>query len=285
MRVGRDAVAAALIGSLGAWGLGGPASPGARPALAAQEEVRSVATRAGVTERFLLVHPDVTPVASVILFAGGDGALNLSEKGIGNLGGNFLVRTRQRFAHDGLLVAVIDTPSDRTGGLSGFRTSADHARDVQAVIAALRQEADVPVWLVGTSNGTISAANAGARLHDGGPAGLVLTSTISVGAAGGTRNRMTSVETVRDVRLGDVRIPTLMVHHKKDGCPGSPYDGAVGLLKRLAKAPKTELIGFEGGLPPKSEPCEAYSAHGYYGLEAEVVPAITAWIKAAAPPS
>jgi hypothetical protein len=267
---------AALLGSVIALGAG--------PVRAAEEEMRSVPTRPGVTERFLLVHPAGAPVASVILFAGGDGALNLSDQGIGGLRGNFLVRTRQRFARDGLLVAVIDAPSDRGGfGLTGFRTTADHARDVQAVIAALRQEADVPVWVVGTSNGTMSAANAAARLREGGPAGLVLTSTVTVVGPGAARSHIGSSETVRDVRLGDVRVPTLLVHHKKDGCVASPYEGAAALLKRLDKAPKKELLTFEGGLPPKSEPCEAFSAHGYLGLEAEVVPAITAWIKAALP--
>lgn len=264
--------------------LGGLAVAGPRTAPAAEEEMHSVATRSGVTERFLLVHPTGAPVASVILFAGGDGALNLSDQGIGGLRGNFLVRTRQRFARDGLLVAVIDAPSDRGGfGLNGFRTSADHARDVQAVIAALRREADVPVWVVGTSNGTISASNAAARLKEGGPAGLVLTSTVTVVGPGAAKNRIGSAETVRDVRLGDVRVPTLLVHHKQDGCVSSPYEGAGALLKRLDKAPKTELLTFEGGLPPKSDPCEAFSAHGYLGLEAEVVSAITAWIKTATP--
>jgi hypothetical protein len=270
--------------ALAAVWLAGLIASSARTAPAAREEMRSVATRSGVTERFLLVHPGGAPVASVILFAGGDGALNLSDQGIGGLGGNFLVRTRQRFARDGLLVAVIDAPSDRGSlGLAGFRTSADHARDVQAVIAALRREAEVPVWVVGTSNGTISAANAAARLREGGPAGLVLTSAVTTVGPGAARSHIGSVETVRDVRLGDVRVPTLLVHHKKDGCLGSPYEGASALLKRLDKAPRKELLTFEGGLPPKSDPCEAFSAHGYLGLEAEVVSAITAWIRAATP--
>ncbi len=49
-------------------------------------------------------------------------------------------------------------------------------RRVSVVLAAPRGDrktADVPVWLVGTSAGTLSAANAAVRLKDGGANGLV----------------------------------------------------------------------------------------------------------------
>jgi len=41
-----------------------------------------------------------------------------------------------------------------------------------------------------------------------------------------------------------------------------------------------ELLSYDGGSPPISEPCEAKSAHGYLGLEAQVVSDIAAWIRA-----
>src|SRR5262249_56113503 len=75
----------------------------------------------------------------------------------------------------GLLGAMRDTPSDRT---SLARVSSDHARDVGALIAALRAAAPVPVWLVGTSMGTISAVSVASQLDTGGPDGIVLTSTV-----------------------------------------------------------------------------------------------------------
>ena len=55
--------------------------------------------------------------------------------------------------------------------------STAHADDIGAVAARLRAEASVPVWLIGTSMGTFSAAGGaiGARGIDG----LVLTSTIT----------------------------------------------------------------------------------------------------------
>jgi pimeloyl-ACP methyl ester carboxylesterase len=242
----------------------------ASPAPAA-DELRTVATRPGVTVSLLLLRPAGAPVASVVLFAGGNGALGLAA-GRPGLAGNFLVRNRARFADQGLLVAVIDTPSDRPAGLDGFRTSAAHAADVRAVVAALRQEAAAPVWLVGTSMGTVSAASAAARLTAGGPDGLVLSSTV-------TRQGRERPESVGDVRLKDIRIPTLVVHHRDDKCRATPYADTAGLLRDLARAPRRELLSVDGGDPPQSGPCEPRSAHGFVGLDAEVVGAIAAWIK------
>ncbi len=82
------------------------------------------------------------------------------------------------FAAKGLMVAVLDAPSDQQGGMNAtFRMGGGHAGDIGAVAAYLKKEAEVPVWLVGTSMGTFSAAAGaiGAKDIDG----LVLTSTIS----------------------------------------------------------------------------------------------------------
>jgi pimeloyl-ACP methyl ester carboxylesterase len=240
--------------------------------VAAAENIRTIPARPGVTQSFLLVRPPDRPVAAALFFAGGNGALGLGSGRLG-LAGNFLVRTRARFAEHGLLVAVVDAPSDRPAGLDGFRATAAHAADVQAVIATVRAEAAVPVWVVGTSMGTVSAANAAARLTAGGPDGLVLTSSV-------TRQVRERPETVGDVRLKDVRVPTLVVHHRQDACRATPYADTVALLRDFSAAPRRELLSFDGGLPPESGPCDARAAHGYFGIEAEVVAAIAKWITA-----
>ena len=241
---------------------------------AAAEEVKTIPTRPGVTQSFLLVRRSEAPAATVILFAGGDGALRLGPDGrMAALGGNFLVRNRARFAEHGFTVAVPDAPSDHASGLSRFRASQAHAEDMRALIATLRAMAPAPVWLVGTSMGTVSAANGAARLHEGGPDGLVLTSTI-------TRWNKNQGESVGDVKLKDIRIPTLLVHHREDACPFTPFSDIPGVLRDLSKAPRRELLAFEGGDPPQSGPCEARAAHGYLGLDAQVVKAIADWIAA-----
>jgi hypothetical protein len=65
------------------------------------------------------VRPAERRTATVVLLAGGNGALHLGSGRLG-LAGNFLVRNRARFAEHGLLVAVVDAPSDRPDGSTAF---------------------------------------------------------------------------------------------------------------------------------------------------------------------
>jgi hypothetical protein len=244
---------------------------------ALDEQIRTIPSRPDVTESFVLIHPASPPVASVVLFMGGRGALGLQRGPLAARNTNFLVRTRQRFAEKGFLVAVVDVPSDRTSqALVGFRTSAEHATDVRALMAALRAEAPVSVWLVGTSMGSVSAANTAARLTDGGPDGVVLTSSVM------SRSREMG-ESLQDVALDRIRIPVLLVHHRDDGCPSSRYGDTSWAMRRLSATPKKELLTFSGGDAPRSAPCEPLAPHGYFGIEERVVDAIAAWIIAAKP--
>lgn len=242
------------------------------PALHAEESVM-LDTRPGVKQGFLLLQPDAKPVAAVILFAGGNGDLGLDGKPRLT---NFLVRSRELFASHDFLVAVVDAPSDRkgtTGMLGGFRASAEHAADIDAVIAYLHKQADVPVWLVGTSRGTESAASVSARAKQQ-IAGLVLTSSMTEANSGGTA--------VTEMALDRIKLPVLIVAHRDDGCHHTPAEGAERIKQGLTAA-KVEVRYFTGGDRPRSKPCEAKSAHGFFGIEKEVVDAIAGFIKANGP--
>src|SRR5262249_62324919 len=93
--------------------------------------------------------------------------------------------------------------------LSGFRGTREHVMDLKAVIAWVRKKADVPVWLVGSSRGTQSAAYAATYLTGAdGPDGLVLTSTMLTD---------TKEFAVPSLPLERLRIPVLVVHHCRDG--------------------------------------------------------------------
>jgi len=245
----------------------------AAPALRAEESVM-LDTRPGVKQGFLLLQPDAKPVAAVILFAGGHGNLQLDGRSLGWGQSNFLVRSRDLFAGHDFLVATIDAPSDRKGSdgmLGGFRASAEHAADIDAVIAYLRKQTDVPVWLVGTSRGTESATSV--AIHAKHPvAGVVLTSSMSEPNSNGTA--------VTQMALDRLRMPVLLVAHRDDGCHHTPAEGAERIKQGLTAAPKVEVRYFTGGDRPRSKPCEAKSAHGFLGIEKEVVDAIAGFIKA-----
>lgn len=238
------------------------------------QRVVEIPTRPGVTQRFLVLAPD-SPKATVVLFAGGHGGLQISPHGDFGWGkGNFLVRSRELFAALGFLVAVVDAPSDRQSApfLGGFRQTSEHVSDIKAVIAWLRQDARVPVWLVGTSRGTQSAAFIAIELGPakGGPDGVVLTATILKDDRG---------RAVPEMPLERVAVPVLVVHHRQDGCKASAYADLPGLLERLTASPRKHLLAFDGGAD-RGDPCEAFAYHGFNGLERDVVAKIAEWVVA-----
>ncbi|HEX2010362.1 MAG TPA: alpha/beta hydrolase [Roseateles sp.] len=236
-------------------------------------KVVDVPTREGVSARILFIAPP-DPKATLLLLPGGHGGLQLFPIGSMKWGsGNFLVRARQLFVEQGVAVAVVDAPSDRQAPpyLGGFRQTPAHAADLKALVAWARANSKGPVWLVGTSRGTQSAAYAATELQGpDGPDGLVLSSTILSDPKG---------RPVPAMPLGKIRVPVLVVHHEQDGCEHCAYSDLPALMAKLANSPKAQLLAFKGG-ENKGDPCEAQAYHGFNGLEADVVGQTVAWVLA-----
>jgi pimeloyl-ACP methyl ester carboxylesterase len=237
-------------------------------------------TRPGATQKFMLIKPD-QPIGTIILFAGGGGVLNLSQSGdgsvvIGGLNGNFLVRTRQAYVNRGYMVALVDAPSSHSAGMGLFRGSAEHAQDIAAVVSHLRQQAQLPVWLVGTSAGSQSAANVAVRLTEG-IAGIVLTSSVS---------RASDISVgVLSLNLESIHVPAFVMAHEQDQCAVSPPADAALIVARLTAAPAASLALLTGGSPPTAGPCDGGSAHGFLGIEPQAVGAIDDFIRSNSPHS
>ena len=250
----------------------------AGPGRAASSSLASIETPRGVKQAFILVKPPEKPVASLILFAGGHGALGLAGASSMKWGaGNFLVRSRDLFAARSFVVAVIDAPSDRRDGMDGpFRMSGAHTTDIEAVAAHLKKQFNVPVWLVGTSMGTFSAAAGAiaAKNIDG----LVLTSTITR-AKPDWKIARSHRDGVASMALSRIAAPTLIMSHRHDGCDVTPAADAPKLSGRLTKARKVEVAVLDGGRPPISAPCDAKSQHGFFGIEAQAVDTIAKFIR------
>ena len=235
------------------------------PALAGQE-IKPVATRPGVTVQVLLNIPATPTKAVVVMFPGGDGANMFKEKGGQiHLGRNFLVRTSPKFAQQGLTVASVDAPSDQPNGMSAwFRNSPEHIQDIRKVIDFLDAQGLKPIYLVGTSRGTLSVAYLGIELQDKRVKGLVLTSSMGGTIGGFPLNRIT--------------LPVLLVHHRDDGCKVCPFQEAVALKNKLSGSSRVDFVEVQGGSPPESDPCKAMSFHGFLGREDQVVQVIANWI-------
>lgn len=237
------------------------------------DRVVDIPTRSGVVQRVLVLSP-ADPKAALILFAGGHGGLQISSSGSFKWGArNFLVRSRQLFTEQGFRVIVVDAPSDRQTApfLAGFRQKPEHVVDVGAVITWARQHAKIPVWLIGTSRGTQSAAFVTTELAAvQGPDGLVLTSTVLSDDKG---------RAVPAMALDKLRIPVLVVHHEYDGCRLCSFREIPALMNKLSEAPRKQLLSFTGG-EDRGDPCEAAGYHGFNGIEREVVVQIAQWILA-----
>lgn len=212
--------------------------------------------------------------AIVLLFAGGHGKLQLDESGMPRgLRGNFLIRARGQLAARGLGVVLVDAPSDHQGenGLTGARLASAHAAEIGMAVATIRQRFGKPVWLIGTSNGTVSVAGAAAQLQGAqAPDGVVFTSSITQP----TRRNAS----VFGASLANYAGAALVVAHEGDECRATPAADAPRLLAALAGARPKKLLTFAGGSPPRSEPCEAFAQHGFLGIEAKVMNAIADFI-------
>lgn len=237
---------------------------------ASQEGFHSLKTREGVEQPLWIIEPE-SPTHIVILFAGGKGKLNIDVDGIGRTG-NFLVRSRRLFASNKFVVVVVDKPSDMNK-LYYFRKTEAHAEDIRQVMNFVRSRHPAkPVWLVGTSRGTISAANIAARINGKGSAnGLVLTSSV-------TNKTVKNYDSVYDINLRDIKIPTLVVHHENDDCIVTPFQGAKMLIEELSSANVKELMIFSGGTD-RGDSCKAKGYHGFNGIEEQVIDDMAKWIR------
>jgi len=232
------------------------------------EDIVTLSTRGGVTQSYLLSSPGAGKARAVaVLFPGGAGKVDLERETSRALldRGNFLVRSRRLFTGSGIVAAVMDAPSDQPRGMEDeFRLGDAHGDDTARVVADLKSRyPGLPVFLVGTSRGTISAASAGRRLGPG-VNGVVLTATVFLAS-----RRQPGLS---GFDFSTIPVPLLFVHHVDDGCDYTPHSAA----KRLAD--RHPVVSVSGGLPPQSKPCEAMSPHGFLGKEAETVDAIEKWM-------
>lgn len=243
-------------------------------ALSHAQEIVTLSTRPGVMQSYFIASPPQQPRAIALLFPGSGGLIRLrQEKGQIRFGqNNFLVRARGEFVKRGIIAAIVDAPSDRQSGWGmsdEFRLGEEHFTDISAVLADLgKRFAGMPIFLVGTSRGTISAAALGARFEQQ-AAGVVLTSTM-FRKAGIKSNEPGPGLSGFD--FATIKLPLLFAHHVSDQCGVTPYGDAARLVD------KYPLISVLGGGSPESGPCDPFSAHGFFGKESETVEQIVNWM-------
>lgn len=240
--------------------IAGPAGPAA----AGEELIRP---RPGVTITVLANVPESAP-ALVLLFEGGQGVLTPGYQG-------FAHRIFKPLAKQGIGAVLVDAPTRSNGYRGGldpiFRESRTHMRDIDVVVAHLRREYGLPVWILGVSNGTRSAAAYALKRSDR-IAGLVLVSSSTTPPNG------TPIEELPQLKTVDV--PLLAIAHRHDECQGSPPGGAARIAAAATASPSAAAMFFTGGLNTGPAPCGVHTHHVLYGVEDEVAAAISWFITA-----
>ncbi len=230
--------------------------------------VVEVATRGVIVPMYAVWKKDA--VATVVLYSGGGGGYGkIGENGWPG-SQNFLIRSARIFAAHPFNVVLVGRASD-VPDLDGFvRTGENHDQDNQAIFHAIKIKSAAPIWLIGTSMGTISVT--AAAIKNGGPniAGIVLTSSVTSSAVKGA---------VPTQELDKITVPVLVVHHQRDACKiCTPYE-AKNMADSMKNAPIKKTVLLDGGSGPSGNPCQALHYHGFIGMEKEVADLIAAWVK------
>lgn len=225
---------------------------------------QSLQTRPGVTVAVDLRAAEDAAVL-VLLFEGGGGRINPNSKGFAHL-------AHKRFAKEGIATALIDAPSDQRQFMGGmhpsFRVAEAHLTDIDTVVAALRTQTNLPIWFLGISLGTRSAANYAVKRSDR-IAGVVLLSSSTNNPRGKPIDRFP---------LNLVTVPLLAIAHKDDVCSGTPPAGAQRIVAASTASPDAALRIFAGGRNTGRRPCGTETYHTFFGIEDEVISAIAAFV-------
>jgi hypothetical protein len=246
----------------------------ATSASAQGETVTEVKSR-GQSIRALLLKP-ANPIGSVILLAGGHGKLDIApDGGLGWGRGNQLVRSRAAYAAAGFVTLVPDIAPDlktTSGVVNRYRFSPPHAHDLGALVQHMRG-IKAPVILVATSRGAVSAGNMlGHASGASRPDAVVLTAPMLVSVGKPAPHFQMAIGN----NPARAQLPLLVVGHKKDACLYT----LVSTFERFKAwhGGKVDIVMLDGPVGT-GDPCEARSAHGFVGVEDELLATITKWIK------
>jgi dienelactone hydrolase len=234
----------------------------------AGETVR-VPTRPGI-ETNVFWHEVPSAKLTVLMFPGGAGGYGPVRDGW-PWSANFLVRTAPQWA-DGekFNYAVFGRPSDTPDLEYAERMSERHLADMRAVLEWLKGKTATPIWVVGTSRGTVSVSHLLVNTSDARIAGGVLSASITAPGRTGTLTSMA---------LKQIKVPMLLIHHSADACRACPPAGVPDVLRALENAPVKRMMMVSGGGGATGDPCQALHYHGFVGMEADVVKLVSDWVR------
>jgi hypothetical protein len=235
---------------------------------AAQGLILDLPLHGGVRQRVWYLSP-AKPVAAIVMLPGGAGDVGLKSDGDIRNGDNFVVRTRGVWVRHGYAVVIPDTIEH--SNLRGDRSSSEYAAIMVQLADFARSQASVPVFLLGTSQGSIAAMNGAAHAPPGLISGVILTESVSrIGGSG---------ESVFSAAPEQVRVPVLVVANKDDRCDVASPEDAPRIAAAMKNSPDVHIEYVDGGIAKSPSACGSLTPHGYYGIETQVIDMIVQWIE------
>jgi hypothetical protein len=219
---------------------------------------------------YTLLYPAKNPKVTLVFIPGGPGSTGLgphaTPKDLKNRSTlmlrEFALSTDLRSEID---VVIFDNPTKMDLGYLGVqpRYGDDHLARIEDVVRFYKDKTGLPVWLMGHSNGTISATEYINRSEQNAQSvvGIILS---------GSRSEITLNK--------KINFPLLMLHHETDQCSGTPYSTAkINFIKlKDLTSGRSEFKLVSGGEAAGS-PCSD-GFHMYRGAYAEATRQIEAFI-------
>ena len=203
----------------------------------------------GARQTMTMLHERTDATLTVVVVMGHPGSFGLKA------GDSFVKNTTARMMRDLTFrskikahVVILDSPIPLHG--VGARSSKDHLDRIDSVVKFYEDKLNVPIWLFGHSDGSISASEYLNRPSTSRQSisGVILS-------AGRDETRIKE----------DWKIPALVIHHEKDGCDVTTFNGAKRYFKKIQEtntAP-VEFAVVVGGMS-SGPPCST----GYHMYEA-----------------
>ena len=252
--------------------------------------VRQTSVGGMVTIDYMVHEPGGQPQAILFLISGGNLNSNISGNEGGpptSASGNFLVRSAHLFAARGFYVITMDRPNDAMVGpgyvMDAYRTSPRHAVDISRIInseiANSRVSNDLPMFIAGTSRGSISAVAQYALAE-----GILISGPLTEDTRAGAFPLDNSSSNAAS-RPSRVTSPVSVLYHVSDACSYTPTSKAKVLHTQLTSAPAVATKGLSGGYNQigYTSDCDANAFHGFYGIETCAVDQETNWLNGVLP--
>ncbi|MDR6102304.1 pimeloyl-ACP methyl ester carboxylesterase [Agrobacterium larrymoorei] len=233
----------------------------------AARTVEDIALDDGQRQRLLITDPSIR-LGTVILFPGGAGDVGVKRDASVRHDKNYVLRSEPIWSACGYTTIVPDT-IDRAN-LRGMRSAPSYANVIDRIVAFANKRDGKPIFLLGTSQGAIAAANGAANAQPGSIAGVVLSESVSVKGGSG--------ETVFDAGLDKIDVPALIVANADDKCFVAPPTAAKKIADVFHARTDVTVLRVSGGKTRSSDDCGSLTPHGYFGIEDSVTNSIIDWM-------